>query len=68
MQLRDVEPGTVVTVPLWGGREKYIVQPVKGPIHDIPIKDESKTEYVAPCQIQVEVVRSRKAGSNYATA
>jgi hypothetical protein len=40
MQLRDVEPGTVVTLPLLGGLEKYTVQSVEGPISDIPIKDE----------------------------
>ncbi len=56
MQLRDVEHGTVVTIPLLGGSEKYTVQPVDGAIHDIPIKDEHGTEYIAPCQIQVEVV------------
>jgi hypothetical protein len=41
MQLRDIAPGTVVTVPIWGGYEKYVVGPHLPGDVDIALIDES---------------------------
>jgi len=57
MQLRDVEPGTKITVPMFNDGKTYTVLQWDFPITppDIDIMADDGTVLTAPCQLLVEL-------------
>ncbi len=63
MQLRDIAAGMVVTVPIWGGYEKYTVGPHEPADVDIALIDESGTTYYGHSCLRVGIVATRSVMS-----